>query len=175
LKNNLRCRGCNLDDAPVAKHEFVNLGTNPVDSERYETDVVVGIEALDRLHEADVAFLDQVAERQAVTGIAFRNVYDKAQVRQDELTRRIEVVFLAEPDRQRLLVFLAEHGHGTDCLNIGVEAADRSGQHQFVVSKRYSCRHSVLSLWYGNFSTRDIRVLTGAGVPPRCQKNSFLK
>jgi hypothetical protein len=138
--------GCNLDDAPVAKHELVNLGANPVDRERYETDVVVGIEALDRLHEADIAFLYQVTERQAVAGVPFRNVYDKAQVRQHEFARRIEIVFLAEADRQRLLVFLAEHGHGTDCLNIGVEAADRSGQHQFLVSKRYSCRHSVLSL-----------------------------
>jgi hypothetical protein len=143
----------------------MNLGADPVDRERHQAHIVIGIETLHGLHEADVAFLDQVAERQTITGIPFRDVHDETQVRQNELARRIEVVLLAESDRQCLFVFLAEHGHGTHGLYIGDEAADRTGQHQLLFSKRNTGRQSVLSLWYGNFSTRPFRVLTRAGVP----------
>jgi hypothetical protein len=53
----------------------------------------------------------------------------------DELARCVEVLFLAEPNGKRLLVFLAEHGHAADCLDIGIEAADRAGQHVVLITK----------------------------------------
>jgi hypothetical protein len=56
----LRLGRRDLDDAPVLQDELVHLGLDPVHRERHQTHALFRIEALDRLHQADVAFLDQV-------------------------------------------------------------------------------------------------------------------
>jgi hypothetical protein len=56
----LRLGGGDLDDAPVAQDELVHLGADPVHRKGHQAHALVRIEALDRLHQADVAFLDQV-------------------------------------------------------------------------------------------------------------------
>src|SRR3990172_566608 len=55
-----------LDQPPVAQYEFVNLRLDPVDRERHQAHAAVRIKALDRLHEADIAFLDQIGMRKPV-------------------------------------------------------------------------------------------------------------
>ncbi len=54
------------------------------------------VEALHGLHQADIAFLDQVGVRQAVTQVIARDRYDQPQVRQHELARGLEVVVVAK-------------------------------------------------------------------------------
>ena len=54
-----------------------------------------------------VAFLDQVGVRQAVAEVAARDRDHQPQVRQHELARRIEVVVLAQAQRERALLFRA--------------------------------------------------------------------
>jgi hypothetical protein len=44
----------------------VHLGADPVQRERHEAHAALGVEAAHGLHEADVAFLDEVGLRQAV-------------------------------------------------------------------------------------------------------------
>ena len=58
----------------------MDLRTNPMDGERHEPHADVRVEPLHGLHEADVAFLDQVADLQAVAGIAASDVDDKPKV-----------------------------------------------------------------------------------------------
>ena len=87
----------------------MDLGADPVHGEADEADAHVGVEALDRLHEADVAFLDQVADRQAVAHVAARDVHDESQVRQHEVARSVEVLFLVESAGQLHLFLAAEH------------------------------------------------------------------
>src|SRR3546814_11950436 len=74
------CSSDLLDDAPVAQDEFVHLGTHPMHREADQTHALIGVEALDRLHQADIAFLDQVAHAQAVALITARYVHHKAQM-----------------------------------------------------------------------------------------------
>jgi hypothetical protein len=62
----LRLGGGDLHHPPVAQDVFVDLGLDPVDRERREANAALGVEALHRLHQADVAFLDEVGLRQAV-------------------------------------------------------------------------------------------------------------
>jgi len=50
-----------------------------------ELAALFGIEALDRLHQADVAFRDQVEQGQAVGGVIVRDLDDQAQVGLDHL------------------------------------------------------------------------------------------
>ncbi len=119
----------------------MNFGANPVHRERHQAHVEVGIEALHGLHESHVALLDEVADRQAVAGIAFRDVHHEAQVRHDQFTGSLEVPLFAETAGQRLLVFLAEDGNVADCLDIRTEVAHGAGQIQIVHRCRDCCAH----------------------------------
>ena len=74
----------------------MNLGTDPVHGKRDQANVVLRVEALDGLHEADVAFLDQVVEGQSVAGVALGDMNNKAQMRHNELARSVEVFLVAE-------------------------------------------------------------------------------
>src|SRR3546814_8483841 len=64
-----------LDDAPVLEDVLVHLGADPMHREADQAHADFGVEALDRLHQADVAFLDQVAQRQAVAVVAASDVH----------------------------------------------------------------------------------------------------
>ena len=104
----------------------MDLGTDPVHGEGHQSHADLGVEALDRLHQADVAFLDEVAHRQAIAAVATRDMHDEAQVRQHELARGVEVVIVAQAAREGLFILAGEHGDAAHGVDIGVEAADRS-------------------------------------------------
>ena len=109
----------------------MDLGADPVHGEGHQPHADLGVEALHGLHQADVAFLDQVAERQAVAAVAARDVHDEAQVRQHELARGVEVVVVAQAARQGLLFLAGQHRDAAHGVDVGVEAADRAGENEF--------------------------------------------
>jgi hypothetical protein len=76
----LRLGGCNLHDAPVAQDELMDFSPDPVHGKRHQTHSAFGIEALDRLHEADIAFLNEVRLRQAISEITTRDGHHDSQV-----------------------------------------------------------------------------------------------
>ena len=57
---------------------------------------LVGVKALDGFHQADVAFLDQIALWQAIPQVLARQRDDQAQVRQDQPPGGIQVVVVFE-------------------------------------------------------------------------------
>ena len=120
----------------------MDLGADPVHGERHQPHADLGVEALDGLHQADVAFLDEIAHRQAIATVAARDVDDEAQVRQHELARGVEVVVAAQPAREGLFVLAAQHRDAADGVDIGVEAADRAGKNgvEWVTSGKGSWR-----------------------------------
>ena len=81
-----------LDDAPVAQDVLVHFGLDPVHRERHQAHPFFRIEALDCLHQADIALLYQVGFGQAVTGIAAGDMHHKTQVGHNQLPRRRQVV-----------------------------------------------------------------------------------
>src|SRR3546814_20508937 len=83
---------------------LVHLGADPVHREADQAHADLGVEALDRLHQADVAFLDQVAEWQAVAVVAARDVHDEAPVRMHQLAGGAEVFLVADAVGERLFV-----------------------------------------------------------------------
>ena len=113
----------------------MHLGTDPVHGEADQAHALVGIEALDRLHQADVAFLDQVAQLQAVAVVAAGHVHDETQVRMHQLARGIQVLLVAEAARQFLFLIDREHRdlvHGTD---VGIQRTQRTGNRKIVRHK----------------------------------------
>ena len=65
--------GGHLHHAPVFQDVFVNLGLDPVHGITHQAHTLVGVEALDCLHQTDVAFLDQITVRQAIAQILSGN------------------------------------------------------------------------------------------------------
>ena len=106
----------------------MDLRADPVHGEADEPDAHGRIEALDRLHQADVSFLDQVADRQAIAHVAARDVHDEAQVREHEVARRVEVLVFVESTGEGEFLLAAEHRNRRYALDISLEASERAGQ-----------------------------------------------
>ncbi len=113
-----------------------------MDSKGHEPDAVVRIESLDGLHKADIALLDQITKRQSVAGVSLGDVHDESQVCHDQFTCCVEITEFVKADGERLLIFLAEDRYRTYRLDIGIQTADRSGQHDVAISCRNSTRHA---------------------------------
>jgi len=120
--------GGNLHQAPVAHDVFVDFRLDPVDGEGHQTHPPIRIKALDRLHQADIAFLDQVRMGQAVTQVAPGDGNDQAQMGKYQLPGRIQVVVIPKTLGQRQFLFLPQYWEALGGLNISVQIACRGGQ-----------------------------------------------
>ena len=136
----LRFRRGDLYQPPVAQDVLVDFGLDPVDGERHQADAALRVKALHRLHQSDVAFLDQVGVRQAVTEITARHRHDQAQVRQYELARRVEIVVVAQTLPERTLFFRAQERKAVHRADVGLEASRRH-RHREGIGKRQGCLH----------------------------------
>ncbi|CFP68372.1 Uncharacterised protein [Bordetella pertussis] len=122
----LRLGGGHLDQPPVADDEFVDFGLDPVHGERHQPHPALGVEALDGLHQADIAFLDQVGVRQAVTQVLARHRHHQTQVRHDQFARGLEVAFVAQAARELAFLFGGQDGQAVDGGNVGIDGAKRT-------------------------------------------------
>ena len=119
----LRLGRRDLDHAPVLQDVLVDLGLDPVHGVADQANALVGVEALHGLHQADVAFLDQVAVRQAVAEVLARDRDDQAQVRDDQATGGGEVAVVAQAAGELGLLLLGQKGDAVDGTDVGVEVA----------------------------------------------------
>ncbi len=125
----------------------MNLRANPVDSERHEPHPDVRVEPLDRLHEADVALLDQVADLQTIAGIAAGDVHHEPKVRKNQAPRGVQVVGLPKPGRELEFLGRTQHRNGAGCMDVLIEAADRGTEHEARVPRRQNsgCHRPITS------------------------------
>ena len=73
----------------------LDLAGDRRDRERRQVDPAVGVEAVDRLHEADRPNLDEIIELLAATGVAASESPDERQVLRDQALARRPVAVLA--------------------------------------------------------------------------------
>src|SRR6185312_573338 len=150
----LRLGGGNFHDAPVAQDEFVHLGANPVHREADQSHAVVGIETLDGLHQADVAFLDQVGHLQAVAGITARDVHHETQVRHHQLARRIEVFLVAVAVREIPFFLDGQHRNAMHRADVRIETTDYAGNGQAVGDQGFTHWFYPTRLyWHSNYGS----------------------
>ena len=130
LKNSLRCAlvVATLTMRQLLQDVLVDLGLDPVQRVADQPHALLGVEALDGLHQADVAFLDQVAVRQAVAQVLARHRHDQPQVRQHQPAGGLQVALVAQLARQVRLVFCRQHRHAVDRRDVRVEVAQRRHQ-----------------------------------------------
>ena len=108
----------------------MHLGLYPVHRKRDQPHPFVRVKALDCLHEANVALLDQISLSQTVTGIAAGNMYDEAKMREHQLSRRVNALLVKQALCQLALPLGGQHSNATHRLNIGGQiGAGRHIQH----------------------------------------------
>ena len=113
-----------LHQAPVLQDVLVDFGLDPVQRERNQPHSALRVEALHRLHQADVAFLDQVSVRQAVAEVVAGHGNHQAKVGHDQPAGGVEVIAFAIRAREAQLFLRGQHRHPIDRLDVGVDAAD---------------------------------------------------
>ena len=97
---------------------FLHCRADPPHRVGREAETAIGVEALHRLHHADIALGDEFRQRQAIAAIAHRNLGDEAQMAGHELLRRIGVAMLAPTLGQHVLLARLEHGELANLLKI---------------------------------------------------------
>ena len=90
---------------------------------RYQAHPTIRVEAFDGLHQADIAFLNQIGMRQAITEIATGNRNHQTQMREHQLAGGVDVAFIAQTAGKGLFFCFGQQGHAIRRLNIGFDAA----------------------------------------------------
>jgi hypothetical protein len=76
---------------PICTSDLLDGGLDPPRSVGGEPEALLGLEALERFHQADIALRDHLTDRQAVAAIAHGDLDDEAQMAGDECVRRLAV------------------------------------------------------------------------------------
>jgi hypothetical protein len=103
----------------------MDLGPDPVHGEGHQAYTHFRIEALDRLHQADVALLDQVGLRQALTGIAACYMHDKAQMGEHHLPSGFEVLLVIETLGQLAFLLGGQQRYAVDRMHVSLQVGAR--------------------------------------------------
>ena len=117
----LRRRGAHLHQRPAVQDVFLDRRADPPHGVGGQAEAAVRIEALHRLHHADIAFADQLADRQAVAAVAHGDLGDEPQMGGDELVGRLQILMVAPAARQLQLLLGGEHRELADLLQIARE------------------------------------------------------
>ena len=112
-----------LDHAPIFQNVFVNFGLDPVHGVAHQAHALVGIETFDSLHQAHIAFLNQVSMGQAIAQVLARHGHHQTQVREHQLSSGLEVVVVAQLAGKLLLLLQRQHGQAVRCRDVRIDVA----------------------------------------------------
>ena len=124
-------RGPHLHQRPRAQDVFLDCRLDPPHGIGGEPEALLGLEAFDRLHQADMAFRDYVGNRQTVATIALGDLSDETQMAGDKLMGGVAITVLAPALGQRVFFLRVQHREPLDFLKIMADAGfgrkDRPG------------------------------------------------
>src|SRR5262249_48909919 len=128
-------RGAHLNQAPRAQDIFLDRRPDPPHGIGRKPESLVRIEALHRLHQADIAFGDHLADGQPIAAIAHGNARYEPQVRGDELMRSIAIAMLTPALGEHVFLLRLQHWKLSDFF----EVARQSAMH--ADTRQTSCGH----------------------------------
>ena len=120
-----------FDQRPRAQDIFLDRGANPPHRIGSQTEAFIRLEPFDRLHQADIAFRNHFADRQAVAAIAHGDFGNQPQMRGHQLFGRVAVAMLAPLLGQHEFLLRPQHRKPPDLVEIAGQAAIRDGQVHF--------------------------------------------
>jgi hypothetical protein len=101
--------GAHFHERPRTQDVFLDRCLDPPHRIGGEAEALLGLEPLDRLHQADIAFRDDLGNRQAVAAITHGDFGHEPEMAGDELMRRIAVVMLPPTLGQHVLLLWLKH------------------------------------------------------------------
>ena len=96
----------------------MNRRLDPPHSVGGQTEAFFGLEALHRLHQADVAFRDDFGDRQTIAAIAHRDLGDETKMAGDEFMRGLAVAVFAPAAGQHVFFLRLQHWEPADLVKI---------------------------------------------------------
>ena len=117
----------------------------------------VGFKFLDALHQADIAFGNEIRNGQAVAAITHGDLRHETQVRGHELRRSFAVLMFLIALREHVFLLLRQHGELLDFGKIAVEA--------LLTTKRRNAQTSGTTHFNPDLSTVDLARRTPDGHP----------
>jgi hypothetical protein len=121
----LRRRGAHLHERPAVQDVFLDRGADPPHGIGGQAEAAVRVEALHRLHHADIAFGDQLPDRQAVAAIAHGDLGDEAEMAGDEPVGGFRVTMLPPALGQHEFFLGLQQGKLPDVRQVTAEIALR--------------------------------------------------
>ena len=105
-------------ERPRAQDVFLDRRLDPPHRVGGQTEALLGLETLHRLHQAHIAFRDDLGDRQAVAAIAHRDLGDEAEMAGDEPVRRIAVAMLTPALGEHVLLLRLQHREPPDFFQV---------------------------------------------------------
>jgi membrane protein len=124
----LRGRRAHFHKRPGAQDEFLDRGADPPHRVSREAEPTVGFELLNTLHQADIAFADQLADREAITAVSHCDLRHEPKVRVDQLRRSLSIAVLAPALGEHIFFLRREDRELLDLREIAVESGLPTGR-----------------------------------------------
>ena len=124
----LRGRGAHFHEAPRAQDVFLNRGADPPHGICREAEALIRVEPLYGLHQPDVAFGDDFANRQAIAAVAHRDARDEPQMRRHELFGGVRVLMLLPTFGEHEFLIGREHRKFAYLFEISRQPERTAGQ-----------------------------------------------
>src|SRR6185437_14115499 len=119
----LLARGrAHLHQRPGAQDVFLDRGSNPPHRVSGQFEALIRLEALDRLHEADIALGNHFPDRQTIATIAHGDLGHEPQMRSHQLVRRLTVPMLAPALGKHVFLLRLQHREPLDLLQVAGES-----------------------------------------------------
>ena len=119
----LRGGGAHFHERPAAQDIFLDRGADPPHRVGGEAEAPFRLELLHALHQADIAFGDQLGGGQPIAAIAHGDLRHEPEVRIDQLGRGISVLMLGPALGQHIFLFRRQNRKLLDLREIAVEAS----------------------------------------------------
>jgi hypothetical protein len=110
--------GAHLHERPRAQDVILDGRLDPPHRIGGEAEALIGLEALDRLHEPDIALRDHLGDRQAVAPISIGDLGNEAQMADHQPLCRIGVAVLAPAFGQHVFLLRFQHRKSPDPFQV---------------------------------------------------------
>ena len=141
----LRRRRAHLHERAVVQDVFLHRCAHPPHRVGGEAEAALRLELRQRLHQADVAFRDQVAERQAIAAKAPRDLDHQTQMAAEQLACRLLVPVLPVALGKPALLLGIKEREARRLLDVRVDIALRPKCRQVVGHRSLECKPPLLA------------------------------
>ena len=164
IKKFLLCRRRADADHRILPHQiFLNVAADPPNGVGDQTNAFVRIEFLHRVHEADVAFLNEVDQSRAELAVFGCDLDDKTQIRGDQLLGRLWVAGFAIANSEFVFLLASQKrvlANFSEVASDRVRCSNRRCRFVMVFDRRFRLRRGFC---FDNFAAYAAKFFVSGG------------